>query len=74
MHDLKDHLGCRFFDLVVADVLYLQTVFVKELETIGWEWVINPKESQPELMAEAERATAGPPDYQQADENQRLQL
>jgi hypothetical protein len=29
---------------------------------------------QPGLMAEAERATAGPPDYQQADENQQLQL
>ena len=74
LHDLKDQLGCRFFDLLVADALYLQKPFVEELEKIGWEWVINLKENQPELMAEAERATAGPPDYQQADENQQLQL
>lgn len=74
LHDLKDQLGCRFFDLVVADALYLQTPFVEELENIGWEWVINLKENQPELMAEAERATAGPPDYQEADEYQQLQL
>ncbi len=74
LHDLKDQLGGRFFDLVVADALYLQKPFVEELEKIGWEWVINLKENQPELMAEAERATAGPPPYQQADENQQLQL
>lgn len=74
MHDLKDQLGCRFFDLVVADTLYLQKPFVEEMERIGWEWVINLKENQPELMAEAERVTAGPPDYQQADESQQLQL
>jgi hypothetical protein len=74
LHDLKDRLGCRFFDLVVADALYLQKPFVEELERMGWEWVINLKENQPELMAEAERATAGPPDYQQADQNQQLQL
>lgn len=74
LHDLKDELGCRFFDLVVADALYLQKAFVEELEKIGWEWVLNLKENQPELMAEAERATAKPPDYQQADESRQLQL
>jgi hypothetical protein len=74
LHDLRDQLGRRFFDLLVADALYLQKPFVEALETIGWEWVINVKENQPELMAEAERATAGPPDYQQADEGQQLHL
>lgn len=74
LHDLKDELGCRFFDLLVADALYLQKPFVEDLEKIGWEWVINLKENQPELMAEADRVTARPPDYQQADESQQLQL
>jgi hypothetical protein len=67
-------LGCRFFDLLVADALYLQKPFVEELEEFGWEWVINLKENQPELMAEAERATAKPPDYQHSDQDQQLQL
>lgn len=74
LHDWRDQLGCRFFDLLVADALYLQKPFVEALETIGWEWVINVKENQPELMAEAERATAGPPDYQQTDKGQQRQL
>jgi hypothetical protein len=74
LHDLNEQLGCRFFDLLVADALYLQKPFVEELEKSGWEWVINLKDNQPELMDEAERATARPPDYEHADEMQQLQL
>ncbi len=71
---LHDQLGRRFFDLLVADALYLQTPFVQGLERFGWEWVINLKENQPELLAEAEQATAGPPHYQEGDEKQELEL
>jgi hypothetical protein len=74
LEDLNEQLGRRFFDLLVADALYLQTPFVKAIERIGWEWVINLKDNQPELLAEAEHATAGPPHYQQGDEKQELQL
>lgn len=58
----------------MADALYLQKPFVEEIEKIGWEWVINLKDNQPELMAEAERATAKPPDSQPSDEHEQLQL
>lgn len=74
LHDLRDELGCRFFDLVVADALYLQKPFIEVIEGIGWEWVINLKENQPELLAEAERATAGALDYRDGNEKQELQL
>lgn len=74
LHDLKDKLGCRFFDMIVADALYLQKPFVEDIEKIGWEWVINLKDNQPELMAKAERATAKPPDSQQSGEHEQLQL
>ncbi len=74
LEDLSDQLGRRFFDLLVADALYLQTPFVESLERLGWEWVINLKDNQPELLAEAEQATAGEPASQQSDETQELQL
>ncbi len=35
LHDLKGQLGCQFFDLVVADALYLRKPFVDEIEKIG---------------------------------------
>lgn len=51
---LQEELGRRFLDLLVADALYLQTPFVKEIEALGLDWVINLKENQPELLAESE--------------------
>lgn len=74
LQDLREQLGPRFFDLFVGDALYLQTPFVKAIEGLGWEWVINLKDNQPELLAEAEQATAGPPQHRQSDEKQDLQL
>lgn len=60
LQDLLDRLGRRFIDLLVGDALYLQTPFVVAVEDLGLDWVINLKENQPELLAEAERLTAGP--------------
>ena len=39
----------------MADALYLQAPFVKAMEDLGLDWVINLKENQPELLAESER-------------------
>ena len=50
---LDEQLGCRFFDVLVADALYLQQGFVQEVEAARREWVISLKENQPELLAEA---------------------
>jgi hypothetical protein len=55
LRELSEELGSRFLDVLVADALYLQTPFVKEIEGLGWDWVINLKENQPELLAESER-------------------
>jgi Transposase DDE domain len=55
LRDLMEELGSRFLDLLVADALYLQTPFVKEIEGLGLDWVINLKENQPELLAESRR-------------------
>lgn len=71
---IREHLGPRFFDVLVADALYLQTPFVKEIEKLGWDWVINLKANQPDLLAEVERVTASraadPPSPEQPDELQ----
>jgi hypothetical protein len=53
-------LGRRFLDLVVADALYWQQGFVKEVESLDREGVFHLKENQPELLAEAPRLTPGP--------------
>jgi len=74
LQDLREVLGSRFFDLLVADAMYLQKPFVEAIEGLGWEWVINLKDNQPELLAEAQQATAGPPHYQDGNEKQELQL
>lgn len=74
LQDLIDQLGRRFLDLLVADALYLQTPFVKAIETLGLDWVINLKENQPELLAEAQRATSGEPHAQPSGPQQDLQL
>jgi hypothetical protein len=55
LRELKEELGSRFLDVLVADALYLQRPFVKEIEGLGLDWVINLKENQPELLSESER-------------------
>jgi Transposase DDE domain len=55
LQELLERLGCRFLDLLVADALYLQAPFVAAVEALGLDWVINLKDNQPELLAEARR-------------------
>ena len=74
LQDLLDHVGRRFLDLLVADALYLQAPFVRAVEGLGLEWVINLKENQPELLAEAQRVTAGAALHRDSDKQQELQL
>jgi hypothetical protein len=59
LQDVLDRVGRRFLDLLVADALYLQAPFVRQVEALGLDWVINLKDNQPELLAEAQRVTAG---------------
>ena len=59
LQDLLDRVGRRFLDLLVADALYLQTPFARAVEDLGLDWVINLKDNQPELLAEAQRLSAG---------------
>lgn len=61
LRDLLHHLGRRFLDVLVGDALYLQAPFVKEVEALGLDWVFTLKPNQPDLLAEAERFTTGPP-------------
>jgi len=74
LKDLSEKLGRRFIDILVADALYLQAPFVRELESLGLDWVINLKENQPDLLAEAGRLTAGAPQYHETTSQQDLQL
>ena len=62
LKDLIEKAGSRFLDLLVFDALYLQTPFTAEVEALGLDWVGNLKENQPELLAEAQRVTAGAPE------------
>lgn len=59
VRELVDRLGRRFLDVLVADALYLQTPFVRAVEALGLDWVITLKDNQPDLLAEAQRVTAG---------------
>jgi hypothetical protein len=61
LKDLRSALGCRFFDLLVGDAIYLQRPFVKAIEKMKFDWVFNLKANQPELLAEVERITEGKP-------------
>jgi hypothetical protein len=74
LEELSQQLGRRFADLLVADALYLQTPFVRAIEKLGFDWLINLKANQPELLAESERILAGqaphPPAALQSDELQ----
>jgi hypothetical protein len=67
-------LGKRFVDILVADALYLQTPFVRALESLGLEWVINLKDNQPDLATEAERLTNRPADYRDTNVREDLEL
>ena len=60
LRELSGQLGRRFFDVLVADAIYLQTPFVAAIESLGLDWVINLKDNQPALLAEAERLTVAP--------------
>ena len=61
LQELDRQLGRRFLDVLVADSLYLRSGFVQEMEKLQLEWVVTIKENQPELLAEAQRLTGGPP-------------
>ena len=74
LKDLTEKLGRRFIDILVADALYLQAPFVQEVESLGLDWVINLKDNQPSLLAEAGRLTAGPPRHHETTSSQDLQL
>jgi hypothetical protein len=74
LQDLLDRLGRRFLDLLVADALYLQAPFVREVEGLGLDWAINLKENQPELLAEAQRLTAEPAPHRPSLDQDELQL
>jgi hypothetical protein len=73
LKDLIQTVGSRFLDLLVFDALYLQTPFTAEVEALGLDWVGNLKENQPELLAEAQRVTAGAPEVHSQDQDE-LQL
>jgi hypothetical protein len=74
LKDLSEKLGRRFIDILVADALYLQAPFVREVESLALDWVINLKDNQPGLLAEAGRLTAGAPQYHETTPQQDLQL
>jgi Transposase DDE domain len=74
LQDLLDRVGRRFLDLLVADALYLQAPFVRAVEALGLDWVVNVKDNQPELLAEAQRLTAGAALDRHNQEQQELQL
>ncbi len=61
LKDLVHQLGRRFLDVLVGDALYLQSPFVKEVESLGLDWAFTLKENQPELLREAERFTQESP-------------
>ena len=74
LEELMQQLGRRFADMLVADALYLQTPFVRAIEKLGFDWLINLKANQPELLAESQRTLADQaphlPAAQQSDELQ----
>ncbi|MGQ9636006.1 MAG: transposase [Bryobacteraceae bacterium] len=72
LQDLTRTLGRRYFDILVADALYLQKPFVEQIEQLGLRWVINLKDNQPDLAAAAERMTLGPPDGSESDARRQL--
>ena len=74
LQDLDRQLGRRFLDVLVADGLYLRSGFVQEVEKLQLEWVVTIKENQPELLAEAQRLTGGPPPMTCSTSQEELQV
>ena len=75
LQELVAKLGKRFIDILVADALYLQNPFTQAIELLGLDWVINLKDNQPNLAAEAERLTSNrPADYTDTSAKEELQL
>ena len=74
LQDLVGVLGRRFFDVLVADALYLQKPFIEHIEALGLRWVINLKDNQPDLLAAAQRMTTGPADATETDARSQLQF
>ena len=73
LRELSKQLGSRFLDVLVADALYLQRPFVKEIELLSLDWVINVKENQPELLAESQRVISAVA-AENMDDHLKLQL
>ncbi len=44
------------------------------MESLGLDWIVNIKNNQSSLLAEADRLTAGPPQHHEANPQQDLQL
>ena len=74
LKELVAKLGKRFIDILVAGALYLQTPFVQALESLGLEWVINLKDNQPDLAAEAELLTNRPAGCRDASAQEEFEL
>lgn len=72
--ELAERLGRRFLDVLVADALYLESSFVEVLEALGLDWVINLKDNQPRLLAEATRRTARGEDLHEDNGGEQLWL
>ncbi len=74
VQELAERLGRRFLDVLVADALYLESPFVAALEALGLDWVINLKDNQPRLLAEAKRRTARGEDWHEDNGDEQLWL
>jgi hypothetical protein len=74
LQKLDRQLGRRFLDGLVGDALYLRSDFVEEVEKLQLEWVFTVKENQPELLAEAQRLTGGPPQMTWSTPQEEFQL
>lgn len=72
LQDLARSLGRRYFDILVAAAIYPRKPFIEEIEQLGLCWLINLKQNQPDLLAWAERRTAGPAHGTAEDAGQEL--
>ena len=74
LHELDEHLGRRFVDVLVGDALYLRQGLVNAVESLNLEWVFTVKENQPEFLAEAQRLTDGPAEATLSNAQEDVQL
>lgn len=74
LKQLVGQLGRRFINVLVADALYLQTPFVRAVESLDMEWVAALKNNQPALLAEAEYLSSRPAPVQWFDGKDDLSL